>query len=79
MQAEGKLDDVGNALAGEAFALLILERFGVAARRQEALLEMLGADDAEMLRVDRLAVFAHRRQELGDAVAVDPIDAEELR
>src|SRR4030095_4361510 len=34
MQAEGKLDDVGNALAGEAFALLILERFGVAARRQ---------------------------------------------
>ena len=40
---------------------------------------MLVADDAEMLRGDRLAVLAHRRQQLGDAVAVDLIDAEELR
>src|SRR5215471_1389142 len=40
---------------------------------------MLGSNDAEVLRFDRLAVFAHRRQELGDAVAIDLIGAEELR
>src|SRR5262249_1339419 len=79
MQAECKLDDVGNAFAGQTFALLIPERFGVAARRQEALLEMLGTDNAEMLGRDRLAVLAHRGQEFSDAIAVDPIDAEELR
>ena len=79
MQAERELDDVRDALAGHAFALLIFERVGVAARREETLLEMLGADDAEMLRGDRLAVLAHRRQQLGDALAVDLIDAEELR
>ena len=51
----------------------------VAARRQEPLLEVLGADDAEMLRRDRLAVPLHRREQLGNAVAVDLIDAEEAR
>ena len=33
---------------------------------------------AEMLRLDRLAVLAHRCEQLGDAAAVDLIDAEEL-
>ena len=40
---------------------------------------MLGADDAEMLGSDRLAVPLHRRQQPGDAGAVDLIDAEEAR
>ena len=77
VQPESELDDVGDAFAGRALALLILERLGVAACRQESLLEMLSTDDAEMLRGDRLAVLAHRRQQLGDAAAVDLIDAEE--
>ena len=79
MQPEGKLDDVGDAFAGHALAALVLEGVGVAACGQESLLEMLGADDAEMLGGDRLAVLAHRRQQLGDAGAVDLLDAEELR
>ena len=78
MQPEGELDDIGNAV-GHAFAALILEGLDGAARRQEPLLEMLGADDAKMLRGDRLAVSLHRRKKLGDAVAVDLIDAEEAR
>jgi hypothetical protein len=40
MQSEGALNDVGDAV-GQAFALLIFEGRGVAARRQKALLEML--------------------------------------
>ena len=64
---------------GGALAQLILEGIGVAACRQETLLEMLGTDDAEMLGGDRLAVLAHRGQQLGDAAAVDLLDAEELR
>src|SRR5262249_35359281 len=40
---------------------------------------MVSADDAEKLRVDRLAVPLHCRQQLGDTGAVDLIDAEELR
>ena len=40
---------------------------------------MLVADDAEMLGGNRLAVLLHRRQQLGDAAAVDLLDAEELR
>ena len=39
---------------------------------------MLSADDAEMLRGNRLGVLAHRCQQLGDASAIDPLDAEEL-
>ena len=79
MQPEGKLDDVGNAVAGHAFAALIFESVDVAARCQESLLEMLDADDAKMLGGNRLAVLPHRRQQLGDALAIDLIDAEELR
>src|SRR5262249_40099644 len=60
------------------FALLIFERLDITARCQEPLLEMLSADDAEMLRLDRLAVLAHRCQELGNAGTVDLIDAEKL-
>src|SRR5215470_11106886 len=40
MQPEGNLDDVRNALAGHAFAALILEGIEVAACCQEPLLEM---------------------------------------
>src|SRR5262249_56472721 len=79
MQGKCNFDEVGDAVAGEALALLVLERLGVAACGQDALPEMVDADDAEQLRVDRLAVSLHRRQELGDADAVDLIDAEELR
>ena len=79
MQPESELDDVGDAFAGRALALLILERVSVAACGQESLLEMILADDAEMLGGDRLAVLAHRRQQLGDAGAIDLLDAEELR
>src|SRR5262249_42894474 len=46
--------------------------------RQKPFSEMLGADDAEMLRLDRLAVPAHRSEQLGNAGAVDSLDAEEL-
>ncbi len=79
MQPEGELDHIRDAVAGDAFAALILESVDGAARRQEPLLEMLGADDAEMLGSDRLPVSAHRRQELGDAGAIDSIGAEEAR
>src|SRR5215471_2032332 len=78
MQAERELDDVGNAVL-DAPALLIRERLGIAARRQEPLLEMILANDAEMLRIDRLAVLAQRSEQLGDADAVDLLDAVELR
>src|SRR6516225_7780959 len=79
MQAECKLDQVGNAVIGQALALLILERLSVAAHRQKALPEMVNANDAKMLGLDWLAVAFHRCQELGDAAAVDLVDAEELR
>src|ERR1700722_2283609 len=49
MQPEGKLDDIGNAVAVHAFAALILERLHVAARCQEPQLEMLNANNAKML------------------------------
>src|SRR5215470_3402389 len=39
---------------------------------------MFCADDAEMLRGDRLTVPLHRSEQLGDARAVDPFFAEEL-
>ena len=77
MQPESELDDVGDAVGGNAFAALILEGVDSAARRQEPLFEVLGADDAKMLGGDRLAVPLHRGQQLGDAGAVDLIDAEE--
>src|SRR5262249_60328310 len=64
---------------GPRVAVYCRDRAGIAARRQEARLEMVGADDAEKLRLDRLAVPLHRRQELGDTGAVDLLDAEELR
>src|SRR5262249_6012873 len=64
---------------GPRVAVYCRDRAGIAARRQEARLEMVGADDAEKLRLDRLAVPLHRRQELGDTDAVDLLDAEELR
>ena len=79
MQAKCKFDDVGDALVGHASALLIFERLGVAPSRQEALPKVVSTNDAEVLRVDRLAVPFHRRQQLSDAGAVDLIDAEELR
>src|SRR5262249_34699059 len=79
MQAESDLDDVGNSILGDALALLIFEGVGVTARCEKSLLEMLGTDDAEMMRGHRLAVLAHHCPQLGDALAVDLIDAEELR
>src|SRR6516225_3343953 len=79
MQAERKLDDVGDGVVGQALAPLVLERLGVAARRQKALPEMVNANDAKMLGLDRLAVPFHRCQELGNAAAVYLLDAEELR
>src|SRR5262249_24877984 len=39
---------------------------------------MFSADDTEMLGGDRLSMFAHRREQLGDALAVDLLDAKEL-
>ena len=65
-------------LVGHAFAALILEGVDGAAGGQEPLLEVFGADDAEMLRIDRLR-SPHRREKLGDAVAVHPVGAEEAR
>src|SRR5262245_5567874 len=78
MQAECKLDNIGNSVS-HAFALLIFEGLGISASHQESLLKMLDTDDAEMLRQDRLAVLAHCPQQLGNALAIDLIDAEELR
>ena len=49
MQPESELDDVWDAFAGRALALLVLERVGVAACGKEAVLEMILTDDAEML------------------------------
>src|SRR5262249_29037517 len=79
MQAEYDLDDEGNAVLGVARLQLVLERLDVAARSQEAGLEMLASDDAEMLGRYRLAVLLHRRQQFLDARVVDALDAEELR
>src|SRR5215470_504860 len=39
---------------------------------------MFSADDAEMLGSDRLSMFAHRRQQLGDALAVDLLDTKRI-
>jgi hypothetical protein len=79
MQSEGEFDDVGNSVGGRAFAALILECIAVAACCEKPLFEMPAADDAEMLGSNRLAVSPHRRQQPGDAVTIDLIDAEELR
>ena len=62
MQPESKLDDVWDAFAGRALALLVLERVGVAACGKEALLQVIHTDHAEMLGGDRLGVLAHRGQ-----------------
>ena len=78
MQTKSDLDNVRNPFAGHALSLLILEGVDIAACGLETLLEMLGADDAEMLWSYRLAVPPHRGQELGNATAIDPIDAEEV-
>jgi hypothetical protein len=51
MQPEGELDDVGDGVGADALAALVLERVDRTARRQKPLLEVLGSDDAEMLRV----------------------------
>ena len=79
MQPERKLDDVRNAVAGHAFAALILESITIAACCQKPLLEMLDANDAKMLGSNRLAVPPHRAKQLADALAIDLIDPEELR
>ena len=42
------------------------------------LLSPLAITLAEKFRFDRLAVLAHRRQKLGDADAIDPLDTKEL-
>src|SRR5262249_1234159 len=42
-----------------------------------ARLEMVAADDAEKLRLDRLAGLLHHREQLGDAGVIDPVGAEE--
>src|SRR5204862_5428328 len=76
MQPEGELDDIGYAVGGHALAALILEGISVAARCQKKRFQMLDANDAKMLGRDRLAVLAHRRQQLGNARAVDVIDTE---
>ena len=77
-QAEDELDDIGNAI-GHALATLILEGVDSAARGEEPLFEVFDADHAEMLGRDWLAQSLHRGQELGDAVAIHPVSAEELR
>ena len=64
VQPEDAFDDVRNALAVYVFAALILEGVDSAACGQEPLFEVFGADDAEMLRRDRLAQSAHRREKL---------------
>ena len=78
MKTKCELDDVGNAVAVHALPLLIFERVGVATCSQEPLLEMVGANNSEMLRSNRLAVLAHRRQQLGDTGPVDLVGTEEL-
>jgi hypothetical protein len=77
MQPESKLDDVRYAFTSRALALLVLEGVSVAACGQESLVQMTLADDAEMFGGDQLRVLAHRRQQLGDAGAVDLLGAEE--
>src|SRR5215471_17590128 len=77
VQAESKFDHVRN-ISLYAFAQLIFEGVDIAASGQEPLLEMFGADDAEMLGSYRLSVFAHCREQLGDPLAVDLLDAKEV-
>ena len=62
MQPESELDDVWDAFAGRALALLVLERVGVTACGKESVLEMVLTDDAKMLCGNRLGVLAHRGQ-----------------
>src|SRR5258708_22752326 len=71
MQAECELDHIREAILVDALALLIFERLRVAASSQKPRLEMVLADDAEVFRRDRPRVLAHRREQLGDAGAVD--------
>src|SRR5258708_38869451 len=73
VQAECELDEVGDAFAGHTSALSIFERLAFPACRKETMLEVTLANDAEMFRGDRLAVSLHRRQQLGDAGAINPI------
>src|SRR5438046_2764805 len=68
VQPECKLDDVRDAFV-RAFALFIFEGIGIAACGKETLLEMVLANDAEMLWGNWLRIFAHRRQQLRDALA----------
>src|SRR5689334_11826056 len=77
MQPEGELDGIGDVVGADGFAALVLERVGRTARGQEPLLKVLAADDPEMLRGDWFAVPLHCVQKLGNALAVDLIDAVE--
>src|SRR5215472_4609145 len=79
VQPESEFDDIGDAVTVDALPAFILEGLGGAAGGEEARLEVLGADDAEMPRSDRLAVLLHGCQQPGDAVAVDPVGAEKVR
>src|SRR5271166_5924179 len=79
MEPEGELNDVGDIVAARALAALIHERIHIAARREEPLFQMVGADDAETGGIDRLAVALHRREKPGDAGAIDLLDAKEVR
>ena len=46
--------------------------------RPELPLEMIGTNDTEVFRLDQLGVPAHRRQQFGNSLAIDPFEAEEL-
>ena len=74
-QAEGAFDDVGN-VPRDPDLPLILERLFGAAGGEEARLEMLPADDAQMLWRDWRRVALHGREQSANSNAIDPAVSE---
>ena len=75
-QAERAFDDVGNVLRDPCLPLIFECLFGPTGGH-EARLEMLPADDAEMLWRDRRGVALHGLEQLTNSSSIDPLFSEE--
>jgi len=74
--AEGELDQVGHTVVLEV-GLLVFETLGCDAGSFELGAKVILANHAKVIRFDRLAVFLHRAEQLGDCAAIDVVGVTE--
>src|SRR5271166_1224189 len=74
-QAESAFDDIGNVLGDPCLPLIFECLFGPAGGH-EARLEMLSADDAQMLWRDWRRLALHGLEQLANSNSIDPVFSE---